>query len=47
MDKLDNELRIKEDNLRKSRNEVLELENEFSPKESQSSMIDFDEETMK
>lgn len=47
MDKLDNELRIKEDNLRKSRNEVLELEKEFSPKESQSSMIDFDEETMK
>ena len=47
MDKLDNELRVKVENLRKSRNEVLELEKEFSHKESQSGMIDFDEETMK
>ena len=45
MDKLDHELRNKEENLRKSRNEVLELEKEFSHKEGQSSMIDFDEET--
>lgn len=45
MDKLDHELRSKEENLRKSRNEVLELEKEFSHKEGQSRMIDFDEET--
>lgn len=45
MDKLDNELRSKEETLRKSRDEVLELEKEFSHKEIQSSMIDFDEET--
>jgi len=44
MDKLDNELRAKEENLRKSRNEVLELEKEFSHKD-QSRVIDFDEET--
>ncbi len=45
MDKLDIELRSKEENLKKSRDEVLELEKEFSHKEVQSSMIDFDEET--
>lgn len=45
MDKLDSELRTKEETLRKSRNEVLELEKEFSHKEIQASMIDFDEET--
>jgi cell division protein ZapA len=45
MDKLDTELRSKEETLRKSREEVLELEKEFSHKEIQSSMIDFDEET--
>ncbi len=47
MDKLDVDLKTKEENLRKSRNEVLELEKEFSHKEGQSSMIDFDEETVK
>lgn len=47
MDKLDIDLRTKEENLRKSRDEVLELEKEFSHKESQSSMIDFDDETTK
>ena len=47
MDKLDYELRSKEENLRKSREEVLELEKEFSHKETQSRMIDFDEETTK
>lgn len=47
MDKLDYELRSKEENLRKSRDEVLELEKEFSHKETQSRMIDFDEETTK
>jgi len=44
MDKLDNELRVKEENLKKSRDEVLEMEKEFSHKD-QPRVIDFDEET--
>lgn len=45
MDKLDHELRTKEENLRKSRNEVLELEKEFSHKDNSQRVIDFDDET--
>lgn len=44
MDKLDNELRVKEENLKKSRDEVLEMEKEFSHKDPMR-VIDFDEET--
>jgi chromosome segregation ATPase len=45
MDKLDHELRTREENLKKSRDEVFELEKELSPKEGQPRVIDFDEET--
>lgn len=45
MDKLDHELRTKEENLRKSRNEVLELEKEFSHKDNSQRVINFDDET--
>lgn len=45
MDKLDHELRTKEENLKKSRNEVLELEKEFSQKDNSQRVINFDDET--
>lgn len=45
MDKLDHELRTREENLKKSRDEVFELEKELSPKEVLPRVIDFDEET--
>lgn len=47
MDKLDMDLRAREENLKKSREEVLEMEKEFSSKEPGSQMIDFDDETTK
>lgn len=47
MDKLDMDLRAREENLKKSREEVLEMEKEFSSKEPSSQMIDFDDETTK
>jgi cell division protein ZapA len=45
MEKLDHELKQKEEDLKKSRNEVLELEKEFSMSDSHVGMIDFDEES--
>lgn len=41
------DLRAREENLKKSREEVLEMEKEFSSKEPGSQMIDFDDETTK
>ncbi len=45
MEKLDQDLKLKEEDLKKSRNEVLELEKEFSHGDSQTRMIDFEEGT--
>lgn len=43
MDKLDHELKDKEDNLKRSRDEVAELEKEFSHREGQLRVIDFED----